>query len=119
MHTFLKGRKIHVFKSIWMCVDAALLTGSVFSRKLSLLHRLLGLLIETGKKKPNKNKTSKKTTTTTTKKTISETILYSGHLSAPVSFSVLRFALASAVNTRIHSGQTVIMQVNGQQVLYR
>ena len=40
---------------------------SVFSRKLSLLHRLLGLLIETGKKK-NKNKINKKKTTTTTKK---------------------------------------------------
>ena len=41
-----------------MCVDAALLTGSVFSRKLSLLHRLLGLLIETGKK-TNKQKQNK------------------------------------------------------------
>ena len=60
MHTFLKGRKIHVFKSIWMCVDAALLTGSVFSRKLSLLHRLLGLFIETGKKKQTKTKQTKK-----------------------------------------------------------
>ena len=116
MHTLLKGRKIHVFKSIWMCVDAALLTGSVFSRKLSLLHRLLGLLIETGKK-TNKQKQNKQKNNNNNK-TISETILYSGHLSAPVSFSVLRFALASAVNTRIHSRQTV-MQVNGQQVLYR
>ena len=89
---------------------------SVFSRKLSLLHRLLGLLIKTGKK--NKQKQNKQKNNNNNKKTISETILYSGHLSAPVSFSVLRFALASAVNTRIHSGQTV-MQVNGQQVLYR
>ena len=40
---------------------------SFFSRKLSLLHRLLGLLIETGKK-TNKNKINKKTTTTTTTK---------------------------------------------------
>ena len=95
----------------------ALYTGSVFSRKLSLLHRLLGLLIETGKK-TNKQKQNKQKNNNNNKKTISETILYSGHLSAPVSFSVLRFALASAVNTRIHSGQTV-MQVNGQQVLYR
>ena len=39
---------------------------SFFSRKLSLLHRLLGLLIETGKK-TNKNKINKKTTTTTKK----------------------------------------------------
>ena len=67
MHTLLKGRKIHVFKSIWMCVDAALLTGSVFSRKLSLLHRLLGLLIETGKK-TNKQKQNKQKNNNNNKK---------------------------------------------------
>lgn len=38
-----------------MRVDAALVTRSVFSRKLSLLQRLLGLLIETGKKKDPRN----------------------------------------------------------------
>ena len=93
-----------------MRVDAALVTRSVFRRKLSLLQRLLELLIGTGKKK-------QKTKNKTKKKTMPETVLYTGHFSAPVSFSVLRFALASAVNTGIHSGQTV-MQVNGQLVLY-
>lgn len=51
MHTFLKRRKIPVFKSVRMRVDAALVTRSVFSRKLSLLQRLLGLLMATEKKK--------------------------------------------------------------------
>ena len=51
MHTFLKRRKIPVFKSARMRVDVALVTRSVFSRKLSLLQRLLGLLIATEKKK--------------------------------------------------------------------
>lgn len=84
-----------------MRVDAALVTRSVFSRKLSLLQRLLGLLIETGKKKDPRNNF------------ICRTLFRYSFL-----LHVLRFALASAVNTRIHSGQTV-MQVNGQQVLYR
>ena len=80
-----KRKKKFTFSKVSGCVWTRPVTRSVFSRKLSLLQRLLGLLIETGKQTndPRNN-------------------LISGHLSATVSFSVLHFALASAVNTRIH-----------------
>ena len=84
-----KRKKKFTFSKVSGCVWTRPVTRSVFSRKLSLLQRLLGLLIETGKQ------TNKQTNDPRNN-------LISGHLSATVSFSVLRFALASAVNTRIH-----------------
>jgi len=109
MHTFLRRRKKSRFhKYPDACGRGLGVTRSVFSRKLSLLQRLLGLLIETAKRKKQTNKQTNDPRIN----------VIAGHSSATVSFSVLRFALASAINTRIHSDQTV-MQVNGQQVLYK
>lgn len=101
MHTFLKGRK-----------------NSRFQKYPDACGRGLGYTLCFQQETESFTKTSGTVNRDRKKKKIPETILYAEHSSATVSFSVLRFALASAVNTRIHSGQTV-MQVNGQQVLYR
>ena len=110
MHTFLKGRKNSRFQKYLDACGRGLGYTLCFQKETESFAKTSGI-VNRDREKKTKNKKQNK------KKTMPETVLYTGHFSAPVSFSVLRFALASAVNTGIHSGQTV-MQVNGQLVLY-